>query len=203
MRSTPTSATRRSAARSTAGSRRWSSELEQRRRGRDHHVQAQRRRRRPGRPSSVTGKARAAIRRATRAAVRGNMPALGRQIVERLCERASSDYSDEKLAGALPRLARASHRGRAGRGRSGRDAPSDVAAGDVSRLQGGARRQRLPPPEAERRLVRAQAAPRRSSSGCRTGRTAAAIPIRGINGDLPVRFAPTAARCRATASSAS
>ena len=33
---------------------------------------------------------------------------LGRRIVERLCQRAKMDYSDEKLQGALPRLARAS-----------------------------------------------------------------------------------------------
>src|SRR5436309_12221558 len=56
----------------------------------------------------VTGKARAAIRRATRAAVRAQYAGLGRQIVERLCQRAKIAYSDDKLAGALPRLARAS-----------------------------------------------------------------------------------------------
>src|SRR5205085_7787756 len=56
----------------------------------------------------VTGKARAAIRRATRAAVRAQYSGLGRRIVERLCERAKFEYSDEKLEGALPRLARAS-----------------------------------------------------------------------------------------------
>ena len=33
---------------------------------------------------------------------------LGRRIVERLCQRAKSEYSDEKLQGALPRLARTS-----------------------------------------------------------------------------------------------
>src|SRR2546426_3963425 len=56
----------------------------------------------------VTGKARAAIRRATRAAVRKRYAGLGRRIVERLFARAKKDYSDEKLAGTLPRLARAS-----------------------------------------------------------------------------------------------
>src|SRR6202165_628517 len=56
----------------------------------------------------VTGKARAAIRRATRAAVRKQYAGLGRRIVERLCARAKKEYSDEKLQGALPRLARAS-----------------------------------------------------------------------------------------------
>ena len=56
----------------------------------------------------VTGKARLAIRRATRVAVRSQYAALGRRIVERLCQRAKREYSDEKLIGALPRLARAS-----------------------------------------------------------------------------------------------
>ena len=56
----------------------------------------------------VTGKARAAIRRATRSAVRVQYAGLGRRIVERLFQRAKMVYSDEKLTGALPRLARAS-----------------------------------------------------------------------------------------------
>src|SRR6202167_6394549 len=56
----------------------------------------------------LTAKARAAIRRATREAVRSQYSAFGRRIVERLCQRAKIEYSDEKLEGALPRLARAS-----------------------------------------------------------------------------------------------
>src|SRR5258706_3389384 len=56
----------------------------------------------------TTGKARAAIRRPTRAAVRNQYAGLGRRIVERLCQRAKIVYSDEKLQGALPRLARSS-----------------------------------------------------------------------------------------------
>src|SRR5258705_6616601 len=56
----------------------------------------------------VTGKARLAIRRATRNATRVQYAELGRRIVERLCQRAKREYSDEKLTGALPRLARAS-----------------------------------------------------------------------------------------------
>ena len=56
----------------------------------------------------VTGKARAAIRRATRTAVRRQYAGLGRQILERAFERAGKTLSDEKLKGALPRLARGS-----------------------------------------------------------------------------------------------
>src|SRR3974377_78267 len=53
----------------------------------------------------LTGKARAAIRRATRVAVRHQYAGLGRRIVERLCQRAKIEYTDEKLEGAFPRLA--------------------------------------------------------------------------------------------------
>src|ERR1700741_4031284 len=57
---------------------------------------------------AVTGKARAAIRRATRTAVRDQYAGLGRRIVERLFARAKIEYADDKRKGALPRLARAS-----------------------------------------------------------------------------------------------
>src|SRR5260370_18749690 len=53
-----------------------------------------------------TGKSRAAIRRATRVAVRHQYAGLGRRIVERLCQRAKIAFSEEKLQGALPRLSR-------------------------------------------------------------------------------------------------
>src|SRR5215475_5018832 len=54
----------------------------------------------------ATGKARAAMRRATRQAVRTQHAELGRRIVERMCQRAKREYSDDNLSGALPRLAR-------------------------------------------------------------------------------------------------
>src|SRR3712207_1018266 len=54
----------------------------------------------------LTGKARAAIRRATRTAVRRQYAGLGRQILDRAFERAGKTLSDEKLKGALSRLAR-------------------------------------------------------------------------------------------------
>src|SRR6188474_830948 len=56
----------------------------------------------------VTGKARASIRRATRTAVRRQYAGLGRQILERAFERAGKTLTDDKLKGALPRLARSS-----------------------------------------------------------------------------------------------
>jgi GTP diphosphokinase / guanosine-3',5'-bis(diphosphate) 3'-diphosphatase len=136
----------------------------------------------------VTGKARAAIRRATRVAVRTQYAGLGRQIVERLFARAKKDYSDEKLAGALPRLARASVEdvmAAVGRG--------EMKASDVARA--------MYPDYKEERAVAPVPKGDTGWFGLKTGKALkfkvpgakdadAAIPIRGINSDLPVRFAP-------------
>jgi GTP diphosphokinase / guanosine-3',5'-bis(diphosphate) 3'-diphosphatase len=54
----------------------------------------------------MTGKARAAIRRATRDAVRAQYAALGRQIVTRAFERAGKAFAEDKLKSALLKLAR-------------------------------------------------------------------------------------------------
>ena len=54
----------------------------------------------------VSGKARSAIRRATREAMRAQYAGLGRQIVTRAFERAGRAYNEERLKAALPRLAR-------------------------------------------------------------------------------------------------
>src|SRR5690349_13889598 len=135
----------------------------------------------------VTGKARAAIRRATRAAVRAQYAELGRRIVQRLCVRAKREYSDEKLSGALTRLARASLDdvfAAVGRG--------EMRAADVVRAM-------YPDYKDERAIV--PAPPKADSSwfGLRRGKavkfkvptgTPESIPIRGINSELPVRFAP-------------
>ncbi len=133
----------------------------------------------------VTGKARASIRRATRVAVRDQYAGLGRRIVERLFQRAKKEYSDEKLTGALPRLARASIEevmAAVGRG--------EMKASDVARA--------MYPDYREERA--ALAAPKGDGSWFGLGRSKAVkakvadgtgpIPVRGINSDLPVRFAP-------------
>jgi GTP diphosphokinase / guanosine-3',5'-bis(diphosphate) 3'-diphosphatase len=136
----------------------------------------------------TTGKARAAIRRATRVAVRNQYAGLGRRIVERLCQRAKIAYSDEKLQGALPRLARGSIEevmSAVGRG--------EMRAADVARA--------MYPDYKEERAAAIAQQPKSESGwfGLKRskavkvkvpGEAGAAIPIRGINTDLPVRFAP-------------
>jgi guanosine-3',5'-bis(diphosphate) 3'-pyrophosphohydrolase len=136
----------------------------------------------------VTGKARAAIRRATREAVRSQYSAFGRRIVERLCQRAKFEYSDEKLEGALHRLARASIDdvfSAVGR--------SEMRASDVVRaMYPDYKDERVAPvaPKEESGwfgLTWGKAMKFKLPDG---GENGAAIPIRGINTDLPVRFAP-------------
>ena len=150
----------------------------------------------------TTGKARAAIRRATRAAVRNQYAGLGRRIVERLCQRAKIAYSDEKLQGALPRLARASIEevmSAVGRG--------EMRAADVARA--------MYPDYKEERAAAIAQQPKAESGWfglkraksvkvkvpaarpARRSRSAASTPI------CRCGSRPTAARCRATASSAS
>ncbi len=135
----------------------------------------------------VTGKARAAIRRATRSAVRRQYAGLGQQILERAFERAEKPYSADKLKSALKRLARTNVDdvlAAIGRG--------EMFSGDVVKAV-------YPDLEPEKRA----AADGRSSQGwfeLKKGENlkfkvpespgdANAIPIRGLGGDLPVRFA--------------
>ncbi|MFT0859000.1 RelA/SpoT family protein [Ancylobacter sp. G4_0304] len=137
----------------------------------------------------VTGKARAAIRRATRAAVRAQYAGLGRKIVERAVARAGKVFSEEKLASALNRLARGTLEdvyAAVGRGEMRSDdvvkaihpewsGPADLAApkgeGWFELEQGQSLKFKIPGIE--------------SDPDPKT-----AIPIRGINRELPVRFAP-------------
>ncbi|VTZ51497.1 GTP pyrophosphokinase rsh [Methylocella tundrae] len=140
----------------------------------------------------VTGKARSAIRRATREAVRSQYAGLGRQIVTRAFERAGKPYAEDKLKAVLPRLARASVEdvlAAVGRG--------EMFSGDVVKA--------VYPEFMEERKT-AQARPRGEPGwfGMKKGaglvfkipgeggyeQNQNSIPIRGLQGDLPVRFAP-------------
>lgn len=128
---------------------------------------------------AVTGKARAAIRRATRAAVRDQYAGLGRRIVDRLFTRAKVEYADDKLKGALPRLARSSIEdvmAAVGRG--------EIKASDVARA--------MYPDYKEERiglkprgLGKAKAKPVEVAA-----KSSVAIPIGGATSGLPVKFAP-------------
>lgn len=137
----------------------------------------------------VTGKARAAIRRATRDAVRQQYAGLGRQIVERAFERAGRPYSDDRLKAALTRLARHSLDdvlAAVGRG--------EIYSGDVVKavypdFTEERKSPQTPPAPGEPGWFGVKANANvvfKAAEGGETG----AIPIRGLRGDAPVRFAP-------------
>src|SRR5438874_9126317 len=133
----------------------------------------------------VTGKARAAIRRATRVAVRTQYAGLGRRIVERLFARAKKEYADDKLLGALPRLARASIEDVMAAVGRGEMKASDVARAvypDYKEERAGATV--VPKAETGWFGLKKASALKFKVPGQDNGR---AIPIRGINSDLPVR----------------
>jgi GTP pyrophosphokinase len=127
----------------------------------------------------VTGKARAAIRRATRAAVRKQYTGLGRQILERAFERLGKNFSDEKLKAALPRLARVSVEdvlAAVGRG--------EMFSGDVVRaVYPDQKVERRPPADGD-----GSAGSKPNGADGADGHRS--IPIRGLNSDIAVRFAP-------------
>lgn len=138
----------------------------------------------------VTGKARAAIRRATREAVRTQYAGLGRQIVTRAFERAGRAVTDEKLKGALPRLARGSLEdvlAAVGRG--------EVYSGDVVKaVYPDFSEERKPPPKrvepGEPGWFGMKANANLVFKAPGAADQASAIPIRGLRGDVAVRFAP-------------
>ena len=135
----------------------------------------------------ATGKARANIRRATREAVRHQYAGLGRQIVERAFERAGRAFSDEKLKAALVRLARHSIEdvlAAVGRG--------EIYSGDVVKAV-------YPDFSEERKVAQTAIGPgepgwfgvkANANVVFKAPDAASAIPIRGLRGDAPVRFAP-------------
>ncbi|MFI4994423.1 MAG: RelA/SpoT family protein [Hyphomicrobiales bacterium] len=140
----------------------------------------------------VTGKARAAIRRATRIAVRRQYGGLGRQLVERAFQRAGRAYSDESLKAALPRLARASVE----------DALASVGRGEMA--SGDVLRALYPDYQGERANIVSEPAPKdpgwfafpkslglifKPAAAPSKSQPQSDVPIIGLDADLPVRFA--------------
>jgi guanosine-3',5'-bis(diphosphate) 3'-pyrophosphohydrolase len=145
----------------------------------------------------VTGKARSAIRRATRVAVRKQYAGLGRQIVERVFARAGRVYSNSLIEAGLPRLAQSNVEdmlAAVGRG----EIPSENVLKAVY------------PDHKDERPARKKTATEEGWFGMKRGSgmkfrvpglsrkapvaetrvgPSSAIPIRGIHGEMPVRFA--------------
>ena len=150
----------------------------------------------------VTGKARAAIRRATKNAIRKQYSGLGVRILERVFARAGKEFAKEKPeAGA----------GTGWRARMSRTCwpPSGAASSasaDVLRAvfpdykeervthaaAQAARGGLVESPQRRRHAVPA-AGPRLAQGAREAEGKDGAVPIRGVGGDLPVRFAPEGA----------
>ncbi|MBB6309869.1 RelA/SpoT family protein [Xanthobacter tagetidis] len=143
---------------------------------------------------AVTGKARAAVRRATRTAVRAQYAGLGRKIAERAFARAAKVFTEEAVAKATPRLARATPEDVFAAIGRGEIKPEDVVRAVYPewappRADERSNGERAPNGEGWFELKRAHNLKFKIPEGASAERLDA-IPIRGINGDLPVRFAP-------------
>ena len=145
---------------------------------------------------AVTGKARSAIRRATRDAVRAQYGKLGREILVRAFQRREKTFSEESLAAALGRLSQKTAEdvmAAVGRG--------ELASADVVRA--------VFPEEKSQEPVKRRRKVKRTEEGWfglgkvmglkfrwpgssgrpREEQGPISIPIRGLRGDLPVNFA--------------
>ena len=146
----------------------------------------------------VTGKARSAIRRATRNAIRKQYSGLGTRILERAFERAGKTFSKDALKPGLHRLAR----------KDIEDVLAAVGRGEISSpdvikaVFPDYKDERITPATKAREEgwvnLRNAAGmlfqlPGRASRKDRKTAEKNALPIRGISGDLPVRFAPEGA----------
>jgi GTP diphosphokinase / guanosine-3',5'-bis(diphosphate) 3'-diphosphatase len=142
----------------------------------------------------VTGKARAAIRRATRSAARKQFSGLGARILERAFERAGKPWNKEQLKPVLHRLAR----------KDVEDVLASVGQGEISSIDV---MRALFPDYKEDRVSLPAAAPKeegwfnlRNAAGMlfklpgraeakKAAQEKGSVPIRGAGGDLPVKFA--------------
>ena len=143
----------------------------------------------------VTGKARAAIRKATRDAVRAQYAGLGEQILKSTFERAKQEYSESNLKVALGRIGF----------QTVDDALAAIGRGELNSRDvlravfPDYQDERAKQNESERSegwfgLKQAASMKFRIPGAGRRGKTAkqdvTPIPIRGLAGNLPVRFAP-------------
>ncbi len=141
----------------------------------------------------VTGKARAAIRRATRAAIRKQYSGLGHRILERTFERAGKTFSREGLKPVLHRLGQ----------KDTEDAIAAVGRGELSSLD--VMRAMYPDHQDERATVKRSNAEgwfnMPSATGiafklpdqAKDGAGPSALPIRGLSGNAEVTFSPSGA----------
>lgn len=150
----------------------------------------------------VTGKARSAIRRATKNAIRKQYSGLGARILERAFERAGKTFSKDQLKPVLHRLARKEVDdvlAAVGRG--------ELSSPDVMKAVFPEHKEERVTQSAKEReegwfnlrnaagmlfQIPGRASARKSRKAEVSG-AGGAVPIRGVRGDLPVSFAPEGA----------
>jgi GTP diphosphokinase / guanosine-3',5'-bis(diphosphate) 3'-diphosphatase len=148
---------------------------------------------------AVTGKARSAIRRATRDAARAQYGTLGREILERAFTRRGKSFSEESIGQALGRLSQKTTEdviAAVGRGElSSTDLIRAVWPGETSAETPKRRRMVKRTDEGWFGLGKVMGLKFRwpGSSGRSRPAGASSIPIRGLQGDLPVSFADNGA----------
>jgi guanosine-3',5'-bis(diphosphate) 3'-pyrophosphohydrolase len=147
----------------------------------------------------VTGKARAAIRRATKNAIRKQYSGLGTRILERAFERAGRPFSKDSLKTALPRLAHKDVEDVLAAVGRGEISSTDVVRAVFPDYKDERVTQMPKPREAGWSKIRNAAGMLFQLPGRGAARERAvedksdALPIRGVRGDLPVKFAPEGA----------
>ncbi|MGB3389581.1 MAG: bifunctional (p)ppGpp synthetase/guanosine-3',5'-bis(diphosphate) 3'-pyrophosphohydrolase [Pseudaminobacter sp.] len=147
----------------------------------------------------VTGKARAAIRRATKNAIRKQYSGLGVRILERAFDRAGKVFSKDGLKPVLHRLARKDVEDVLTAVGRGELASTDVMKAVFPDFKDERITQAPKPREEGWSKIRNAAGMlfqipgRASRKDKRVARENGAVPIRGVRGDLPVRFAPEGA----------
>jgi len=151
----------------------------------------------------VTGKARAAIRRATRSAIRKQYSGLGLRILERAFERAGKVFQRDALKPVLHRLGQkeiddvlaAVGRGETESGLVLRAVFPDFKEERATATTGKVREEGwFNLRNAAGMIFRVPGLARRERDGEREEeKVGPAVPIRGVQGDLPVRFAPEGA----------
>jgi RelA/SpoT family (p)ppGpp synthetase len=144
---------------------------------------------------AVTGKARSAIRRATRDAVRAQYGKLGREILDRVFQRRGKTFSEEAIGTALGRLSQKTAEdvmAAVGRGElASADVVSAVFPEEAAPDAPKRRRKVKRTEEGWFGLGKVMGLKFRwpGSSGRERPAGATGIPIRGLRGDLPVNFA--------------
>jgi GTP diphosphokinase / guanosine-3',5'-bis(diphosphate) 3'-diphosphatase len=118
---------------------------------------------------AITGKAKAAIRRATRAAQRKQFSGLGQDMVEKLLERNKTTYTDKLMAKAAPRLGH----------KNAEDVLSAVGKGELSAVD-VLKAMDIEVDEAELKAAKRKSSPKKSGE--------LAIPVRGVAGGTVLKI---------------